>query len=702
MGKLLNKPARIVNKRDLAESFALMGFDVFACAPNCKEPHRGSHGLKDATQDLGIIRAWWKAQPKSNPAIRTGGSNRVNVLDVEKRSLDWIKYCPVAEHLIELWQVRSGGGGVHFYFRLPDGISIRNSASDITDGVDTRGTGGYAIAPGSVVDGNEYQIIQGFEEGSTVDDIPLADPELIAFLQKELGKSNADSTRSDAIRPSNSIPEGQRNHAMTSLAGTMRRAGMGYEAILAALREENNRCVPPLDDSELVKIANSVCRYEPDTITVAVVENHWAQMVEAGEIENTSPKDPGPIPSKLLCVPGFISDVMNYNMANAPTPNEVLAFCGALVMQSLLMGRKVCGPNNARANIYLLALGESGSGKDFPRSTNVQIARQCGFIKQMRDKFASSEGIEDALADEPCLLFQNDELDALLQSINKAKDTRFENIMGTLLQMYSCSGSVYAMRVKAGTSTDRHIDQPFLSLFGTAIAKYTYSALSERMLTNGFFNRLLVFESGERQRYVERETNLEIPSSILDVARIWKDKPCGNGNLSEHMPNPQVVGFAPDAIEARKASVEEFEDKIEAAREAGDDVRCSLYKRATENATKLTMIYAASANYVNPVITTDAIEWAHALIDHMVRRMSFMSANYGADSWIGRKIQSLKDKLRKSKGKKLGRSAALKHLDVPKREFDEIIHTMGERGEIMITEETTKGRPRTMYELIGD
>lgn len=63
---------------------------------------------------------------------------------------------------------------------------------------------------------------------------------------------------------SDAIPAGQRNATLTSLAGTMRRRGMGESAIVAALRAENaTRCQPPLPEAEIRRIAHSVAGYEP-------------------------------------------------------------------------------------------------------------------------------------------------------------------------------------------------------------------------------------------------------------------------------------------------------------------------------------------------------------------------------------------------------------------------------------------------------
>ena len=59
--------------------------------------------------------------------------------------------------------------------------------------------------------------------------------------------------------------EGSRNSTLTSLAGTMRRRGMTFDTVNAALQQENlTRCKPPLDEDEVVSIAKSICLYEPD------------------------------------------------------------------------------------------------------------------------------------------------------------------------------------------------------------------------------------------------------------------------------------------------------------------------------------------------------------------------------------------------------------------------------------------------------
>ncbi|MBI4499332.1 MAG: primase C-terminal domain-containing protein [Chloroflexi bacterium] len=60
------------------------------------------------------------------------------------------------------------------------------------------------------------------------------------------------------------IPEGQRNATLTSLAGSVRRRGVSEAGILALLGAENTaRCDPPLPAAEVQAIARSVARYAP-------------------------------------------------------------------------------------------------------------------------------------------------------------------------------------------------------------------------------------------------------------------------------------------------------------------------------------------------------------------------------------------------------------------------------------------------------
>jgi hypothetical protein len=74
----------------------------------------------------------------------------------------------------------------------------------------------------------------------------------------------ANATRTATPDAGDRIPQGQRDHTLASLAGTMRSRGFPERAILNALLATNeDQCDPPLDDRDVRRIAHSISRYAP-------------------------------------------------------------------------------------------------------------------------------------------------------------------------------------------------------------------------------------------------------------------------------------------------------------------------------------------------------------------------------------------------------------------------------------------------------
>jgi hypothetical protein len=146
------------------------------------------------------------------------------------------------------------GKGRHLYFQWPQGAVIKNSAGQLAAGLDIRVDGGCAVIPPSVhSSGKQY----AFANPDAV--IAKAPAWLLALLTEA-----AQGPRLVSPQPEGAIAEGQRNDALASLAGTMRRRGMSQAAIEAGLLEENQQhCQPPLPDAEVRQIAVSMARYAP-------------------------------------------------------------------------------------------------------------------------------------------------------------------------------------------------------------------------------------------------------------------------------------------------------------------------------------------------------------------------------------------------------------------------------------------------------
>lgn len=113
---------------------------------------------------------------------------------------------------------------------------------------------------------------------------PDAVSRYLAAMQPDKDKGHHSARQGDII-------EGDRNTALTSIAGYLRRGDISESEILALLREANaTRCKPPLPDSEVTRIAHSVCRYEPDTGATQLPATITAslRMVEVGDLSQAT------------------------------------------------------------------------------------------------------------------------------------------------------------------------------------------------------------------------------------------------------------------------------------------------------------------------------------------------------------------------------------------------------------------------------
>lgn len=256
-----------------ALAYASLGYAVFPCVPGTKAPLT-ENGFKNATTDAAQIETWWTENPHANIGLPTDG---LVVIDVDGSENAWLKG---DARMMELWRGPVGHtprGGLHHIFRQPAGKTWRNSASEIADNVDTRANGGYILVAPSIVKGASYT----WHDDQTLYIQREQIPEPPAWLIELLNDLDRPKT-STPTKDGNDLPERQRNVSLSRLAGVMRRAGMTAAEILAAITQTNrDRCKPPLGQDEVNAIAASISRYEPDQIEVALIEDHYAQNMQA-------------------------------------------------------------------------------------------------------------------------------------------------------------------------------------------------------------------------------------------------------------------------------------------------------------------------------------------------------------------------------------------------------------------------------------
>jgi hypothetical protein len=244
-----------------ALALAGRGLHVFPCLPRRKEPAT-PHGCKDATVDTDVIHQWWDMQPAYNVAIATGIISKMFAVDVdgfdaecELRKLE--SECGELPPTVESITAR----GRHLLFQHPGGI-IPNSASKIAPGIDTRGDGGYVLAPPSVhPSGRAY--VWSVDCAPTIAAAPAWLVEKIAAPTNDHGTPLPTPPTVWRELVEHGVVEGTRNHTVTRLAGHLLHRRIDPYVALELLQAWNAaRCTPPLPASDITRIVNSICGRE--------------------------------------------------------------------------------------------------------------------------------------------------------------------------------------------------------------------------------------------------------------------------------------------------------------------------------------------------------------------------------------------------------------------------------------------------------
>ena len=200
------------------------------------------NGLTNATRDLEVISAWWEKWPSANVGVACRRSGWL-VIDVDRRNGGDDRLYDLEREWGRLPETPRSltGDGFHVIFKNPNIKTVRALAP----GIDIRDAA-YVVAPPSQHPSGRYY---AWEVG--LDEASLA--ELPEAWLRELTRK-----RKDNYRQEGPILKGRRNLTMFHLSATMRSAGMGEDAILAALTVTNEtRCEPPLKSSEVANVARS-------------------------------------------------------------------------------------------------------------------------------------------------------------------------------------------------------------------------------------------------------------------------------------------------------------------------------------------------------------------------------------------------------------------------------------------------------------
>ena len=235
------------------------------CSSPAKHP-MVKHGVREATTDHLVIKAWWAQWPHANIGLET---TKTCVLDVDldkggDSSIRWFE--TKFGRLPKTWTAKTGSGGRHFFFKPPKGELLKNGVRLLQKpGIDFRGHRGYVLASPSKNLNGAYEWMPGLAPWET----PLAKmpgwmlDTIRNGLKLKTRKRKDVPTGDVSIEAFEAIPDGSRNDGLARICGALIRAGKDEATSLTLLHSTNMMlCSEPLSGREVDNIHRSIWQCE--------------------------------------------------------------------------------------------------------------------------------------------------------------------------------------------------------------------------------------------------------------------------------------------------------------------------------------------------------------------------------------------------------------------------------------------------------
>jgi len=335
---------------EAAQAYVAQGWSVIPLKTKDKRPLISWKEFQKRMATAEELAEWFDGTD-NNVGIVTGKLSNLTIVDCDSEAAIQLFTDRCIEHdredALDTYGVVTPKGRHFYYDFVPDSKNFQSCKE--WPGIDLRSEDGYVVAPPSIHPSGAAYVLHG-EPDALKRPAPLwlmAPRRVLAPELDEAGK----------------VGVGERHPYLISLAGTMRRRNMSQGAIEEALRTENrNRCVPEIDDADVVKMAKNVMRY------ASAEDNH--QETADGKVDEW----PEPIPLEDQSLPELPNDLFPSwmeNMVNAvalatETPKELAATLGLAALATTCQRTFEVEPEPGYVepvNVWGIAAMESGNRK---------------------------------------------------------------------------------------------------------------------------------------------------------------------------------------------------------------------------------------------------------------------------------------------------------------------------------------------------
>lgn len=475
--------------------------------------------------------------------------------------------------------------------------------------------------------------------------------------------------------------------------------------ILKGLNEK--ACTEPVSDFDLTRINIQATRYaedeakKNDQVDISV-------LLDKHKIVTENPEQL--MPDGMYDPPGLVGEVYRYIIDASIKPQPELALGAAFAACGALFGRKVRSETNLRTNLMLLALIETGGGKDWPRQAIKRLFSAAGVpIRASIESVTSDSSIVNSLCDCPSQVLLFDEFGRFMQTTNSRNAGTHEIAIPTvLMKLFSSANTTFHAKTYADKKLNKVIEQPNACMLATSVETNFYKHITKEAVDDGLLNRIIFLKSTNPDPAMREIKNFDPPESLVAAFQEWEAMPyrLDGGNLasvgsSAAPPMPRVVKYAEGAKEI-------FRDMESDLRVRRKDLRkeglAGLFTRVFENSIKVALVLAAGHDRTLPRITTDHANYACTFIQATTNLMLGEVRKKVSDNRVEANHKAVLTTIRDSgtegiATKELGDK--LRRLGVDKRQRNEILQELESTGQIYsVSDKSTSTKGTTVYRFL--
>jgi hypothetical protein len=352
----------------------------------------------------------------------------------------------------------------------------------------------------------------------------------------------------------------------------------------------------------------------------------------------------------------------------------------------------------------VIGLAPTGAGKQHAMTLNASILHLAGADElDAGGEFASDAGMVSAVHKQPGVMFQIDELGNHLQTMRaEMGSAHLFGITTNLLKFFSLANGVFKGKCYADAERNVVIDRPCVVLHGASTLETFWRSLRTSDLHSGLVGRLCVFTADRVDMNFERE-DIEIPTSLVDGVRHWRDKHRSRNGLLQ-LTKATVTDEATAIF--RKLIIEADQAMRAVGDEADGESLATVRARDVEKARRLALVYACStwnpSSPDGPIVDAEAARWACALTRYQTAAMLAAAEMWVADSQFHARQKDVLRKIERAKGKGVTRSGlcrAIRSLSV--RERTDVIENLIQSGQIVVLEAREGNRGPAAQRLVS-